>query len=50
MFNNYINSCFIQVDNSELEIVAKYIYRGRKFTMNNDIMEEILNRTKLDWR
>ena len=45
MFNNYINSCTIKVDNTELEIVHNYIYLKRKITMNNDIMEEILNRT-----
>ena len=50
MFNNYINSYSIKVDNNELEIIDNYIYLGRKITMNNDFMEEILNRTKLGWR
>ena len=47
MFNNYINTFFIKVDNNELEIVDNYNYLGRKITTNNDIMEEILNGTKL---
>ena len=50
MLNKYINSCSIKVDNNELEIIDKYIYLGWKFTMNNDIMTEILNHTKLGWR
>ena len=49
MFNNYINSCSIKVNRNELEIVYNYIYLGQKITMNNDIMEEILNRTKSGW-
>ena len=50
MFNNYINSRSIKADNNELEIVDNYIYLGRTITMNNDIMEEILNRTNFGWR
>ena len=50
MFNHYINLCSIEVDNNEVEIVDNYLTLRQKFTMNNDIMEEILNCTKLSWR
>ena len=50
MFNSHSIPQPIKVDDHQLEQVDNYIYLGRIVTMNNEIMVEILNRTKLGWR
>ena len=50
MFSDFSIPRPVKAEDQQLEQVNRYIYLGRMMTMNDDIMAEILNRTKLSWK
>ena len=47
MFSDFLISRPVKAEDQQLEQVSRYRYLGRMVTMNDDIIAEILNRTKL---